>query len=186
MKLIVIGDAAVGKSSLISAFKNGRKLSGDPYFPTIGIDFLQTTEKVVGETVNLQIWDTAGQERFRSITRCYVRGAQGVLISYDCTCVESFNHLRGWISELAVESVPMVVVGNKADLEDKTEVAPEIGAALGAELGAPFFSCSAKSGRNVRHAFLRLAELAMEAQGVKEEDTKMLDHSAETLHCCYQ
>jgi Ras-related protein Rab-1A len=70
-------------------------------------------------------WDTAGQERFRTITSSYYRGAQGIILVYDCTDRESFNNVKQWMGEIdryACENVNKLLVGNKADLQDQRAV----------------------------------------------------------------
>ena len=92
------------------------------YVSTIGVDFRFRTVKVDKKTVKLQIWDTAGQERFRTITSAYYRGADGVIMVYDVTSEESFNHIKDWfleVSRYASESSCKLLVGNKTDKPDK-------------------------------------------------------------------
>ena len=83
-----------------------------------------------GQLIKLQIWDTAGQERFRTLTASYYRGAQGIIIVYDVTDRDTFDHVRTWINEIEKFSqagVCKILVGNKCDLVDKRQVQPEEG-----------------------------------------------------------
>ena len=113
----------------------------------------------VGKTVKLQIWDTAGQERFRTITSAYYRGADGIIMVYDVTNNESFEHVSDWLTEVnryANEGTCKLLVGNKSDMEDKvvtTETAKEYADGL----GIPFLETSAKNATNVEEAFLTMA-----------------------------
>ena len=91
LKIVLIGDAAVGKSSLL--FRYIDDIYEDNYTCTIGVDFKIKTIDIQNKRVKLQIWDTAGQERFRPITSCYFRGAHGCLAVYDITNRESFMHV---------------------------------------------------------------------------------------------
>eukprot|EP01083_Nonionella_stella_P172877 594594_1 len=98
LKVVMVGDSGVGKSSLLKRFAN-RDFTGD-YISTIGVDFEIKTLEIDGKTVKLQIWDTAGQERFRTITSSYYRGAHGIIIVYDITDKESFDNVRQWLFEI--------------------------------------------------------------------------------------
>ncbi|XP_045877811.1 LOW QUALITY PROTEIN: ras and EF-hand domain-containing protein-like [Meles meles] len=118
-KIVLAGDAAVGKSSfLMRLCKN--EFRGNTS-ATLGVDFQMKTLLVDGERTVLQLWDTAGQERFRSIAKSYFRRADGVLLLYDVTCEKSFLNVREWvdmIEDATQESVPIMLVGNNADLRD--------------------------------------------------------------------
>lgn len=81
VKLLLIGDSGVGKSCLLLRFADSTFTSA--YITTIGIDFKIKNVEVGGKRVKLQVWDTAGQERFRTITKAYYKGAQGILMVFD-------------------------------------------------------------------------------------------------------
>merc|ERR1711990_311811 len=98
-KLLVIGDAGVGKSAILVRFSDN--VFTDSYINTIGVDFKIRTVEVNGEKVKLQIWDTAGQERFRTITSTYYRGTNGIIVVYDVTEPETFHNVRRWLSEIS-------------------------------------------------------------------------------------
>eukprot|EP00299_Pterocystis_sp_00344_P010573 c4755_g1_i1.p2 GENE.c4755_g1_i1~~c4755_g1_i1.p2 ORF type:complete len:234 (+),score=42.47 c4755_g1_i1:70-702(+) len=157
IKLLLIGDSGVGKSCLLLRFSDN---SFTPSFiTTIGIDFKIRTIELDGKRIKLQIWDTAGQERFRTITTAYYRGAMGILLLYDVTNEESFNNIRSWMTNIhdnASASVNKILVGNKADLEEKRKVAAAQGQALADEYGIPFFETSAKTNQNVEAAFTKI------------------------------
>ncbi|CAM40741.1 putative small GTP-binding protein Rab18 [Leishmania braziliensis MHOM/BR/75/M2904] len=129
IKVLLIGDSGVGKSSLLLSFTTGAFDGNIP--STIGIDFKVKKVDVVDAhtggkaTVNLQLWDTAGQERFRTLTSSYYRGAQAVVLVYDVNEPKSFHGLKKWLDEAnsycrrdEAESNSMVflLIGNKADL----------------------------------------------------------------------
>lgn len=117
---MLIGDTGVGKSCLLLRFADDSFTEN--YISTIGVDFRFRTVKVDKKTVKLQIWDTAGQERFRTITSAYYRGADGIIMVYDVTSEESFNHINDWFIEVnryAAENTCKLLVGNKIDLADK-------------------------------------------------------------------
>eukprot|EP01083_Nonionella_stella_P151319 483325_1 len=122
-KTVLIGDSGVGKSCLLLRFADDSFT--DSYISTIGVDFRFRTVSIDKKTVKLQIWDTAGQERFRTITSAYYRGAHGIIMVYDVTNPESFEHVEDWLTEVnrhASENTMKLLVGNKADMvEDKKE-----------------------------------------------------------------
>jgi len=121
-KLVLIGDSGVGKSCLLLRFADDAFT--ESYISTIGVDFRFRTVKIDKKTVKLQIWDTAGQERFRTITSAYYRGADGIIMVYDVTSVESFDHVNDWLNEVnryASEGTCKLLVGNKNDRQDKRE-----------------------------------------------------------------
>jgi Ras-related protein Rab-1A len=107
-------------------------------------------------------WDTAGQERFRTITSAYYRGADGIIMVYDVSNQESFDHVNDWLGEVnryASEGTCKLLVGNKSDKPDKV-VSTEKAKAYAATLGIPFLETSAKNATNVEDAFLTMtAEL---------------------------
>ncbi|CAF5125863.1 unnamed protein product, partial [Rotaria magnacalcarata] len=116
-KLIVVGDAGVGKSSILSRFADNT--FDESYLATIGVDFKISKIERNGITIKLQIWDTAGQERFRTIMSSHYRGAQGFIIVYDVTNAQSFENIKAWLDSIdrnANENAKKLLVGNKCDL----------------------------------------------------------------------
>ncbi|CAH8536813.1 unnamed protein product [Schistosoma bovis] len=97
LKLLLIGDMNVGKSSLLFRYIDDG--FSDTYMSTIGVDFKVKTVMIGNTRVKLQIWDTAGQERFRTITSTYYRGAHGIIIVYDVNDVKTFCNVEKWVKE---------------------------------------------------------------------------------------
>jgi Ras-related protein Rab-1A len=119
-KLVLIGDSGVGKSCMLLRMADDSFT--ESYISTIGVDFRFRTVKVANKTVKLQIWDTAGQERFRTITSAYYRGADGIIMVYDVSNQESFDHVSDWLSEIeryAPQESCILLAGNKCDRIDK-------------------------------------------------------------------
>ena len=109
----------------------------------------------------MQVWDTAGQERFRTITASYYRGSNGIIVVYDVTDRDSFDHVSYWMKEierLATPDVCKLLVGNKADLTEKRAVTTEEGQALANQFGVTFVETSAKENTNVEEIFAKMAE----------------------------
>lgn len=122
-KIIVIGDAGVGKSNITSRFCDDRFY--DDNVPTLGIDFKYTTCTTLHETtptsIRLQIWDTAGHDRFATLTAAFYRSCQGVMFCFDLTNRNSFERLDVWYSRLVENTAadkppPILLVGCKLDL----------------------------------------------------------------------
>uniref|UniRef100_A0A3B4VJW3 RAS and EF-hand domain containing n=1 Tax=Seriola dumerili TaxID=41447 RepID=A0A3B4VJW3_SERDU len=163
-RIVLAGDAAVGKSSFLLRFcKNEFKLNSSA---TLGVDFQMKTVIVDGEPVLLQLWDTAGQERFRSIAKSYFRRADGVLLLYDVTCEKSFLNVREWvdmIEDLSHEDIPIMLVGNKCDLrQDGVNCVPtSYGEKLAMTYNTLFCETSAKDGDNILEAVLHLSVLLL-------------------------
>ncbi|MFX1576252.1 MAG: Rab family GTPase [Promethearchaeota archaeon] len=158
-KAVVVGDAAVGKTSLLVRYVKG--IFNPTYILTIGVAF-HVKDIVVGENVlRMQVWDTGGQERFGPIRQLYYRGAKGVLLVYDQSNVESFNRVEYWLNEVkrACGDVPKVLVANKSDL--KAKVALGDGRVKAEAHSMVFVETSAKEDTNVDFAFSELSRLIL-------------------------
>jgi len=173
-KMLLIGDSGVGKSCLLLRFADDTYT--ESYISTIGVDFKIRTIELEGKTVKLQIWDTAGQERFRTITSSYYRGAHGIIVVYDVTDRDTFEHVKQWLQEIdryANEHVNKLLVGNKSDLEDKRQVSKEEGQAFADEHGIKFLETSAKDASNVEPAFQEMAkQIKSRMDGESFKETK--------------
>ncbi|XP_030639565.1 ras and EF-hand domain-containing protein [Chanos chanos] len=163
-RIVLAGDAAVGKSSFLLRLCKNEFHSNTS--ATLGVDFQMKTLVVDGEPTVLQLWDTAGQERFRSIARSYFRRADGVLLLYDVTCEGSFLSVRNWvdmIEDVSQDDIPIMLVGNKSDLRQQalqdgvTCVPTSYGEKLAMTYSSLFCETSAKDGSNIIEAVLHLA-----------------------------
>jgi len=157
-KLVLIGDSGVGKSCLLLRFADDTYT--ESHISTIGVDFKIRTIQLDGKTIKLQIWDTAGQERFRTITSSYYRGAHGIIVVYDTTDSDTFEHVKTWLHEIdryASENVNKLLVGNKSDLTSKRQVETEAAKEFSTSVSIPFLETSAKNATNVEDAFMTMA-----------------------------
>ncbi|WOL13831.1 Small GTP-binding domain containing protein [Canna indica] len=166
LKVLLIGDSGVGKSSLMLSFLSNLDSLGPP--PTVGVDFRIKYLTIGDKKLKITIWDTAGQEKFRTITGSYYRGTHGIIMVYDVTRRDTFKNLVDiWAKEVAIYSTNhdciKVLVGNKVDKEIDRKVTREEGIALAKEMGCMFIECSAKTGENVSRCF---QDLAIEILGV--------------------
>ncbi|EGC38506.1 hypothetical protein DICPUDRAFT_96892 [Dictyostelium purpureum] len=157
-KILLIGDSAVGKTSLLLKFAD------DTFQETsvnmTSVDYKNKNIVIDGRTFSLQIWDTAGQERFRTITSSFYRGAHGVLVVYDMTDQGTYNNVKLWMQEInryAVQGVSKVLVGNKFDQDDRKVVSSTVAKEYADSIEIPFLETSAKTGFNVEQAFSTMA-----------------------------
>lgn len=158
-KLVLLGDAAVGKSSCVERFVKNEFFEFQQ--PTIGAAFLTQTVALDDYIVKFEIWDTAGQERYRSLAPMYYRGAAAALVVYDITSQESFQGAKTWIEELQRQGSADIVIGlagNKMDLDTKREVDKEEARAYATDNNCIFFETSAKTGENVNSIFTSIAK----------------------------
>jgi Ras-related protein Rab-2A len=163
-KYIVVGPSGVGKSSLLLQFLEER--FEQAHDMTIGVEFGAKTITINDHTIKVQIWDTAGQESFKSITRSYYHGAYGALLVYDITSRDSFKYLRGWLEDIhqnAGGELVIMLVGNKADLEESRQVTWEEGEQFAKENGIDcFVEASAKTGEKVNDLFIKTSTLILD------------------------
>jgi len=158
-KLVLLGESAVGKSSLVLRFVKGQFL--DYQESTIGAAFLTQTVCLNDTTVKFEIWDTAGQERYHSLAPMYYRGAQAAIVVYDITSYESFDRAKKWVKELQRQGNPNIVIalaGNKVDLAPKRKVEVEEAQSYSDENGILFMETSAKTAANVNELFVAIAK----------------------------
>lgn len=159
VKLLLLGDSAVGKSSLLMRFCES--IFDSNFVLTIGVDFKLKQVERNGRRLKVQVWDTAGQERFRTITPAYYRAAMGVVITYDITDPATFGHVEYWLQQLEQHgdaAVQRILVGNKSDLEELRKVSRAEGEALAKKFNMDFFETSAKTGQEVDEAFLCITD----------------------------
>jgi len=159
-KLLIIGDAGVGKSSLLVRFADN--IFTPSYITTIGVDFKIRTIEVDGKKIKLQIWDTAGQERFRTITATYYRGAHGVIVVYDVTDPQTFISIKKWLTEIQThcDEVPRVLVGNKLDSPNRVVTEPDA-QQFASTQKIKYFETSAKDGLGVEEMFTEITRQAL-------------------------
>jgi len=179
VKLVLLGEAAVGKSSLVLRFVNNDFQENKE--PTIGAAFLTQKCNLPTRTIKFEIWDTAGQERFASLAPMYYRNAQSALVVYDLTKPTSLIKAKHWVAELQRQASPGIVialVGNKLDLTNEPGESSNLGdddgdtedtdgdarkvstaeaKSYAEEEGLLFFETSAKLGTNVTEVFTAIA-----------------------------
>ena len=164
IKLAIIGDSNVGKSNFLFKFIEGQ--FSPLHVATIGFDYKSrvVTLPKSKKRVKLQIWDTAGQEKYMSINKNLFQRVQGIILMYDITKRETFEHLETWINIIKqmTNEIPIILVGNKVDQEDNAEngriVEYSEGEDFARENDFDFFETSAMDGTNVNKVFITIAE----------------------------
>ena len=167
LKLLLLGDAGVGKTSLLNQFVN-REFTAQ-YKATIGSDFSSKQLDIDGKFITLQIWDTAGQERFQSLGPTFYRGTDCCILVYDVTKPSSFENIKKWRNEFSMQlglsnadDFAFLLLGNKSDLPEKAvqqSAAREFAQMNGDML---FYEVSAKTSDNVQTAFESIVKRALE------------------------
>ncbi|KAG0222498.1 small GTPase superfamily [Mortierella sp. GBAus27b] len=168
LKVIILGESGVGKTSLMNQYVN--KKFSNQYKATIGADFLTKEVLVDDRLVTMQIWDTAGQERFQSLGVAFYRGADCCVLVYDVNNAKSFETLESWREEFLIqasprgpENFPFVVIGNKIDMEESKRMISQKRAMNWCQSkgSIPYFETSAKEAINVEQAFQTIAKGAL-------------------------
>ena len=161
IKIITLGNSAVGKSSFILKYTDN--VFSLDYLTTLGVDYKHKKIKLKnGKDVRLRIFDTAGQERFKSVSASFIKKADGVILIYDIGEKDSFEAVENWIKsirEIGKDKLPIILVGNKCDLsDDKRQVSLKEGQDKANEFNIPFYETSCKEGINIKEVFEKLID----------------------------
>lgn len=177
-KIVLIGDGQVGKTSLRRNYM-GESFRTE-YLMTIGADFSVKEVPYEDYILNLQIWDLAGQPRFKDVRGAYYAGAYGALVVFDITRPETFTSIDFWINEMIKYNdnklIPMILIGNKADLRGETPLETQVPKRLAmayaqtlsewSDFKVSYIETSAKTGQNVMRAFETLIDVIYYAMGI--------------------
>jgi Ras-related protein Rab-5C len=183
LKIVIVGEAGVGKTSIISQFID--KFFDDELQASTGASF---SAKVLsfdnGKSVKIELWDTAGQERYRSLTKIFFQNSSAVVFVYDITREDSFEEIKNYwlkqIKESAPDDIIKALVANKYDLIDKEKVNEEEARKMAEENNALFYLTSAKSSVGVKELFCGLVFKIMGWENTVKLIENDTDNSSET------
>ncbi|MFW9898492.1 MAG: Rab family GTPase [Candidatus Thorarchaeota archaeon] len=172
LKLAVLGDAGVGKTSLVNQFVE--EMFKEDYKATMGVNLIMKTIKIeqINSNARLILWDIAGQEQYEKTRGAYYEGCAGALLVYDITRYSSFENIEvKWLTDYknhVEKEGSYILIGNKNDLEDQRYVFKDDANKMAERIKAiEFIETSAKTGKNVEKAFLNLTYNILSNYGVK-------------------
>lgn len=160
IKLLILGDAQVGKTNIISQFVSEKFV--EAYNPTSTLDFQTKIYKTTsGKVIKLQIFDSIGKDQCKQVTKNFLVKVQGIILVYDITNQESFDNIDTWIKTIRNinESIPIILIANKCDKKDDRIVSFNEGDEIAAKNNMTFVECSAMTGINIKDCFDKMAEM---------------------------
>ena len=185
IKLIILGDVSIGKTSLIQQKSNN--IFNTTYTSTIGVDFFsydyncQKTNK----TYKINVWDTAGNSGFRYIVKTYLKGTHGIIFAFDITCRESFDNLKYWFETMDSYNAGnnYLIVGLKSDMEKYRQVSAQ---EVRQTYDYKYIECSAKYNINIDEVFDTLVDDCIEEQNYNNSNAFVIDNEdkAKKIACC--
>ena len=191
--LMLIGDGQIGKTSLALRL-TGNKFN-DAVLTTIGKESYIYETEIHGNKIKMKIWDTAGQERFKSMSVSVIKNVEGLILTYSITKRETFLNLPTWLDQLNnaddLSKKPVIIIGNKLDLEEKRQVSTAEGKEFADNHGYKFYEVSAKSGQNVKEAFFdifeqlyKIFEEEITGKKVKKPQIELKKEQKKKKKCC--
>lgn len=184
LKLVLLGDSSVGKSSILSYFING---NSDGISQTIGGAFLTKYMEVNEKKYELLIWDTSGQESYRGLAPMYYRSAVIAIVVYDITKKNTLESVDYWITELKNHlnrEIVIVIVGNKVDLEDR-QVEYNEAELMAQKCGSLYIETSAKTGFNIERLFQTVVQKYVETSvPITPDPTIDVTQTNNASNCC--
>ena len=168
-KIVIIGDAAVGKTSLINRFVENS--FSEDYRATLGANIIRKDVNLDNTKVRLIMWDLAGQEKYRVVRSMYFQGCEGALLVYDVTRYHTLDNINNkWLKDYkkhVKKKGAFILIGNKTDLKDQVAIPTERGKELATKIKAShFIETSAKLGENIEEAFSLLVNQILSNHGV--------------------
>ena len=188
-KIILIGDAGVGKSSLFLKYDSNKFL--DNYNSTIGIDYIFKNIEKEKFNLRLQIYDTAGQERYRSLIPNYIKNSDGIFLIFDLTKKPTFDSLEKWLGlikeQKEIDKNNLIILGNKLDLVSNREVTDEDIDLFKDKNNFQILTISAKNKENIDECFEAMIDLIVENMNEDEKvnnNSKKLKGNRKGGNCC--
>ena len=171
MKILTLGDSKVGKSSFIIKYTG--QVFDESMLTTIGLDIQTSFIMVKDKKYRIDFYDTTGQEKYRSIANSYIKNADGVILMYDISDKSSYEHIPGWMESIIDNKgsdFPIILLGNKSDLEDRRQVDLEEGKKLADKYKLKFMETSNKNGTTIQEAALEIVNLILEKKAREENE----------------
>ena len=174
VKIIFVGDAGVGKTTIISRIMDNP--FNDAYEPSIGVDFMSKIITFQNTKINLQMWDPSGQEKYKGLIPAYVRNSSIIFLIYDVSSKSSFDNIPNWINFIKdkEKNATLVLCGNKIDISER-QVKKEEGEALAQKEKIAFFEVSAKTGEGIKDMFYDSVADLLEVNGLLKVNGYDLD-----------
>jgi small GTP-binding protein len=168
LKLLLLGDSSVGKTSILLQYIGNKFYESN--ISTTGVDYMEKIIDYNKFKIRLQIWDTSGEEKFRAITKNFYRNADGLLVVFDLTKKESYDHIRSWINEAKEnnDKLKTILIGNKLDLKDERIVAIDVAKQFAEKNNLKYIETSAKDGTNINESFQAIIDLLFDGKSSEE------------------
>ena len=190
IKILLLGDLSVGKTSFIYNFIYNEFKSEE--ISTSELELKQSDIIIEHKKIRVQLWDTAGQEKYKSIANNLILKSQGIIIMYDITNKESYKNIQTWINLVNEKNgnnkLPILIVGNKIDLEDKRIISKEEGKKFSKNKNYKFIETSCLNGHNIKKAITRICKFIITKQNFKKDISFSLSTSDingnKKKHCC--
>ena len=168
LKLLLLGDSSVGKTSILLKYISNK--FDESSISTVGVDYMDKIIDYNKFKIKLQIWDTSGEEKFRTITKNFYRNADGLLVVFDLTRKETYDHVRGWINEAKEnnDKIKTILIGNKLDLQDERKVENAVAKQYAEKNSLKYLETSAKDGINISESFEAMINLLFDGKSEEE------------------
>ncbi|OHT09439.1 Ras-related protein Rab-30 [Tritrichomonas foetus] len=190
--VVLLGSSGVGKTSIVTKYTSGIFDSMSSH-ATVGVSFTAQTFMVNNIMFTMNIWDTAGQERYKSLASIYFKDKDAIIIIFSLDAKSTFSDINEWHSELKkyyAKFPPILIVGNKADIEECSfEVDSKTAAKFAESIGANYLEVSAKTGQNIEKLFNDVASALINSSEVQDAEQhekmiKLTDFSDENKQKC--
>ena len=188
IKILIIGDSTVGKTNFVYKFSEDK--FRENYFASTGIELKTTSIQIDGKSIKIQLWDTAGQEKYRAMIKNLYLKSQGIIILFDITNETSFINLKNWMSQIKEscgEDIPILLVGNKIDLEDNRVINKERAMEYANNENIEYIEVSSKTGENINKALTSLLQKILKRDDSNSNFSFTLDAGTvkkKTKHNC--
>ena len=173
IKIMTLGNLAVGKTNFILKYTENK--FQETHISTVGLDFKMKKMEINKKNYQIVLFDTAGQERYKSIALNVLKETHGIILMYDITNKTTFESITDWINnikDLKGADFPLILVGNKIDLEEERKVNKEEGQKLAVENKILFFETSNKTGINIQEAGLALIKKIIDKREKEKYELK--------------